>query len=80
MPKRNIVDNAIIKIGDGKLRFIDVNYSQPLTYKFICECLCDYFNNDDDIVMEIQEGNFNSCKGRYCDWCDYREFLCPEFN
>ena len=51
--KENNLDNVTIKIGDGKLRFVDTKYTQPLTYKFICETLCDYFEDDREIVMEI---------------------------
>jgi len=49
----NHLDNATIKIGDGKLRFIDSKYPQPLTYKFICEALCEYFEDDEETVGEI---------------------------
>lgn len=49
----NELGNATVKIGDGKLRFIDSNYPQPLTYKFICETLCEYFQDDDEMVKEI---------------------------
>ena len=49
----NNLANATIKIGDGKLRFIDSNYHQPLTYKFLCEVLCEYFQDDDETVGEI---------------------------
>ena len=51
--KENKLEHAVVKIGDGKLKFIDANYPQPLTYKFISECLCDYFEDDREIVMEI---------------------------
>lgn len=51
--KENNLEHAVIKIGDGKLKFVDTNSPQPLTYKFICECLCEYFENDNDIVMEL---------------------------
>ena len=48
----NNLDNATIKINNGKLKFVDVKYSQPLTYKYIFNCL-NKFLNDDDQVMEI---------------------------
>ena len=51
--KENNLDNVTIKIGDGKLRFVDTKYTQPLTYKFICETLCDYFEEDDEMVSNI---------------------------
>lgn len=49
----NSLENATFKIGDGKLRVVEVNTPQPLTYKFICECLCEYFNEDEQLVKEI---------------------------
>ena len=27
----------------------------------------------------IKENEFSACKGTYCEWCDYRDLLCPEF-
>ena len=51
--KENNLENAVVKIGDGRLKFIDTNHPQPLSYKFISECLCDYFEDDREIVMEI---------------------------
>jgi len=48
----NNLDNATIKINDGKLKFININYSQPLTYKYICDCLNKYYR-DEDKVTEI---------------------------
>ena len=47
------LENVTIKIGNGKLKFIDVNQQQPLTYKFICECLYNYFDNDEEKVIDI---------------------------
>ena len=49
----NNLQEATIKLPNGKLRFVDVNTSQPLTYKFICECLYEYLEHDDDKVLEI---------------------------
>tara|TARA_B100001093_G_C26825241_1_gene1013720 strand:- start:2052 stop:2402 length:351 start_codon:yes stop_codon:yes gene_type:complete len=51
--KENNLANATIKIGDGKLRFIETNYPQPLTYKLICESLCEYFEDDEELVKEL---------------------------
>lgn len=42
----NELNNATIKISDGKLKFVNVNYPQPLTYKFIYECFIKCFNNE----------------------------------
>ena len=48
----NNLDNATIKIRNGKLKFVDINYPQPLTYKFLFNCLNKFLNNDNQ-VMEI---------------------------
>jgi hypothetical protein len=48
----NNLENATIKITDGKLRFINTNYSQPLTYKYVFDCLNKYYKNDDK-ALEI---------------------------
>jgi len=52
----NNLENATIKIGDGKLRLVETNCPQALTFKFICEALCEYFQDDEDheeVVKEI---------------------------
>lgn len=52
----NKLENATIKIGDGKLRLIETTIPQTLTFKFICEALCEYFRDDEDneeLVKEI---------------------------
>jgi hypothetical protein len=43
----NNLENATIKIRDGKLKFNNTNYPQPLTYKFLYECLNKFFKNDE---------------------------------
>ena len=48
------LENVTIKISGGKLKFIDTNYSQPLTYKFIYNCLNTYFDNDKKVLEIIQ--------------------------
>ena len=32
-----------------------------------------------DVSENIQKGKFLPRKGRYCDWCDYKDLICPEF-
>ena len=52
----NNLENATIKIGDGKLRLVETRTPQTLTFKFICEALCEYFQDDEDheeLVKEI---------------------------
>ena len=47
------LDNVTIKISDGKLKFVDTNYSQPLTYKYIYECLNKYYRNENKALELI---------------------------
>ena len=49
----NNLNNATIKIHDSKLKFIDNNYSQPLTYKFIYDTLNKYYQNEDKTIEII---------------------------
>ena len=40
------------KISDGKLKFVNVNYPQPLTYKFLFICLTKFIK-DEKKISEI---------------------------
>jgi len=50
----NNLDNVTIKINDGKLKFVNTNYSQPLTYKFIYDSLNQYYHNEDKAIEIIR--------------------------
>ena len=50
----NNLDNVTIKINDGKLKFVNTNYPQPLTYKFIYDCLNQYYHNQDKSIEIIR--------------------------
>ena len=50
--------------------------------------VCIEFSEDDMVKFveqikgvhkKIQLGSFNARKGKFCEWCDYRDLLCPEF-
>lgn len=43
------LDNAVIQISDGTLKFSTVKSSKPLTLKFIENCLNDVISNNDDV-------------------------------
>ena len=52
----NNLENATIKFGDGKLRLVETSHSETLTYKLICESLCEYFKDDpehEDLIEDI---------------------------
>ena len=52
--QRNNLTNATIKISDGLLKFTQSNYTKPLTFKYVKECLADLIT-DVDQVNEIME-------------------------
>ena len=51
--ENNNLDNAIIKISDGTLKFNYTNVSQPLTFKYINECLNDIINDKNQVEIII---------------------------
>lgn len=32
-----------------------------------------------DVGKNIKQQNFSPCKGFHCEWCDYKNLLCPEW-
>ena len=32
-----------------------------------------------DVSRNIKLGNFSANKSKYCNWCDFKNLLCPEF-
>lgn len=47
--KANKLDNAIVQISDGKLRFVETKQQQPLTFKYIEECLNDCIDDEQKV-------------------------------
>ena len=49
------LDNATIKISDGRLRFVSVKQQNPLSYKFIDDSLRKCISNPEqvDLIMEF---------------------------
>lgn len=45
----NNLSNATIQISDGRLKFQSVKVPQPLTIKFIKECLDDLYDNEEEV-------------------------------
>uniref|UniRef100_A0A6C0C375 Uncharacterized protein n=1 Tax=viral metagenome TaxID=1070528 RepID=A0A6C0C375_9ZZZZ len=50
----NNLQNAIIEITDGKLKFQQSKSSSPLTFKFIESCLNDCIKNEEQVKMIIK--------------------------
>lgn len=51
--ENNNLDNPIIKISDGTLKFNHTNISQPLTFKYINDCLNDIIKDKEQVQIII---------------------------
>ena len=49
----NNLNNAIVDISDGKLRFSSVKQTSPLTFKLVEDCLAKFITNKDQVDMII---------------------------
>ena len=47
--ENNQLNNAVIQISDGSLKYNSVKSTQPLTFKFVRECLTNCIENEDTI-------------------------------
>ena len=52
--ENNNLENAVIQISDGKLKFQNVKSTPPLTFKFIEECLGDIISDEDKVKSIIK--------------------------
>ena len=50
----NNLENAIIQISDGKLKFQNIKTTSPLTFKFVEECLNECIPNKEQVKHLIQ--------------------------
>ena len=47
----SLPENTAIKISDGMLKFADSKVQQPLTYKFLHECLSNVITNEEKVTQ-----------------------------
>jgi uncharacterized coiled-coil DUF342 family protein len=52
--EKNNMQNATIKIGDGKLRFVETNVSSSLTYKHLEKCLSEIIKNETQVAQIVE--------------------------
>ena len=52
--ENNNLENAVIQISDGKLKFQNVKQSSPLTYGFLKECLLECMDNEEQVKELIE--------------------------
>lgn len=50
----NNLENAVIQISDGKLKFQNVKSTNPLTFRFIEECLNDCISSEEQVKQIIK--------------------------
>ena len=50
----NNLENAVIQISDGKLKFQNVKQTSPLTYNFLKECLLECMDNEVQVKELIE--------------------------
>ena len=58
----NDLKHATVQISDGKLKFQSVKVTQPLTLKYVKECLSDCIGNEDQVnaIMSHIKSNRDS--------------------
>ena len=49
----NKLTNASVKIGDGQLKFIQVKETQPLTFKYLENCLSEIIKNEEQVKQIV---------------------------
>jgi uncharacterized coiled-coil DUF342 family protein len=48
------MQHATIKIGDGKLRFVETNIPSSLTYKHLEKCLSEIIKNESQVAQIVE--------------------------
>ena len=51
--ENNNLENAVIQISDGKLKFQNVKSNSPLTYKLVKECLSDIIDDEKKVISIV---------------------------
>jgi hypothetical protein len=52
--EENNLENAVIEISDGKLKFQQNKQTSPLTFKFLEECLNECIQNEEQVKQIIK--------------------------
>lgn len=52
--QQNNLQNAIIEISDGKLKFQNIKQTSPLNFKFLKQCLTDCISDEDSVKNIIE--------------------------
>ena len=73
-------ENKNIKKIPDKLSMLFLRKDEPeVVVEFNHIDLVNFEEKLRDTSDGIRRGEFSACKGKSCEWCDYRDLLCPEF-
>ena len=73
-------ENKNIKKIPDKLSMLFLRKDEPeVVVEFNHIDLVNFEEKLRDISGMIRQGEFSASKGKYCEWCDYRDLLCSEF-
>ena len=73
-------ENKNIKKIPDKLSMLFLRKDEPeVAVKLTNSDLLNLEEKLRDTSKGIRRGDFSASKGKYCEWCDYRNLLCPEF-
>ena len=74
-------ENERVKGMPKNLSMLFLREKQPeVRIKFTEEDMLKFNDQIREVAQKIKNGCFDSIKSRYCEMCDYKELLCPEFN
>ena len=52
--KSNNLSNASVKIGDGRLKFVNTNVTEPLTFKYLERSLGEVIKNETQVKLILE--------------------------
>lgn len=62
------------------LKLIYLRHEEPeVSIHLDADKLEEFTDRINAVALEIRSGNFEPCKGRHCDYCDYKDLICPEW-
>ena len=76
---RDAVENIKGLPGEARLHFLRHSDDPIESYTFSTEDLLKHIQKVKKVADGIRKGEFKPRKGWHCDYCDYQDFLCPEF-
>ena len=70
-----------LKIVPEKLALLSLRHEDvEESIKFELDELIDKKNDIEKIAEDIRENKFSSNVGHHCEYCEFKDLICPEFN